>query len=388
VSTFSYLPEPVAAPDRPEPVPVSAEEVARAVEAVRPASPSGLAGGPARARALFRVADAVEAAGERLAAVQSRETGRPVRISLTDVTAVVRTLASFAGWADKLEYARTAAAGSGPRTGVVAVLLDAHAPLRTAVDRVAPLLAAGCGVVVSSAAPLTVLALAELAEGLPIAVLPGVDPETLAAHPGIDTVERHRPAGSAAVLVFAAAALDQAVDAIVEGAFCAAGRDAPRLLVQESVADELLVLLGARLTRLRAGDALDRTTDLPPYPAALRERVDVLVREAVEDGVRESVWWPGQGSGSRPTPPVVLVGAAPAMRVVALPEPAPVLPVLTFRTVDEAVSSTNALPGLRTAAVWTSDTGIADATLAGLRAGALALNARPDEAPTLPRGLL
>jgi acyl-CoA reductase-like NAD-dependent aldehyde dehydrogenase len=163
--------------------------------------------------------------------------------------------------------------------------------------------------------------------------------------------------GKAANIVFDDAPLDQAVEGIVNGIFfnqghvCCAGS---RLLVQESVADEVLERLKARVETLRVGDPLDKNTDIGAINSA--EQLS-RIRDLTETGAGEGaeVWQPAcdlpeRGFWFRPT---VFTGVQQSMRIAKEEIFGPVLSVLTFRTPDEAIAKANNTPYGLSAGVWT-----------------------------------
>ena len=274
-----------------------ASDVDDAVAAARRAYEEGWRDLPGRARAkyLFRLARLIQDRSRELAVLESIDGGKPIRESRDiDLPLVAAHFFYHAGWADKLEYA---VPGMAARPlGVVGQIIPWNFPLLMAAWKIAPALACGNTVVLKPAetTPLTALLLAELIQeaDLPPGVVnvvtgAGATGAALAAHPGVDKVAftgstevgkaiRRALAGTGtrltlelggkgAHLVFDDAALDQAVEGIVDGIFfnqghvCCAGS---RLLVQEDVADDLLERLRRRVELLRVGDPLDKNTDV------------------------------------------------------------------------------------------------------------------------------
>ena len=163
--------------------------------------------------------------------------------------------------------------------------------------------------------------------------------------------------GKAANIVFDDAPVDQAVEGIVNGIFfnqghvCCAGS---RLLVQESVAEEVLAKLKRRMSTLRVGDPLDKNTDIGAINSA--EQL-AKIRELSDIGEAE-----GAGRWS-PTcdlpdhgfwfPPTIFTGVTEAHRIAREEIFGPVLSVLTFRTPKEAVEKANNTPYGLSAGIWT-----------------------------------
>jgi aldehyde dehydrogenase (NAD+) len=184
--------------------------------------------------------------------------------------------------------------------------------------------------------------------------------------------------GKAANIVFDDAPLDQAVEGIVNGIFfnqghvCCAGS---RLLVQESVIDEVNAALHRRLTTLRLGDPLDKNTDIGAINSAAQlARIRELTDAGEEEGATR---WsppcdlPDRGFWFAPT---VFTNVSQAHRIAREEIFGPVLSVLTFRTPAEAVEKANNTPYGLSAGIWT-DKGSRILSMAGkLRAGVVWAN--------------
>jgi aldehyde dehydrogenase (NAD+) len=196
--------------------------------------------------------------------------------------------------------------------------------------------------------------------------------------------------GKAANIVFEDAALDQAVEGIVNGIFfnqghvCCAGS---RLLVQESVAGELLEALKRRLSTLRLGDPLDKNTDIGAINSAgqlakIRELSDVGEAEGAE---RWSPVCPIPDKGFW-FPPTIFTGVAQSHRIAREEIFGPVLSVLTFRTPAEAVEKANNTPFGLSAGVWTEKGSLMLWMASRLRAGVVWSNTFNKFDPTSPFG--
>jgi aldehyde dehydrogenase (NAD+) len=163
--------------------------------------------------------------------------------------------------------------------------------------------------------------------------------------------------GKAANIVFDDAPLDQAVEGIVNGIFfnqghvCCAGS---RLLVQESIADEVLAKLKRRIATLRVGDPMDKNTDLGAINSAEQlTKITDLVKSGVEEGAEKhdnGCKLPAQGFFFRPT---IFAGVSMSHRIAREEIFGPVLSILTFRTLEEAVEKANNTPYGLSAGVWT-----------------------------------
>jgi aldehyde dehydrogenase (NAD+) len=364
-----------------------AADVDAAVRAARRALPrwSGLAG-KERAKYLFRIARVLQERARELAVLETLDNGKPIKESRDiDVPLAAAHVFYHAGWADKLEYAFP---GRTPRpVGVAAQVIPWNFPLLMAAWKLAPALACGNTVVLKPAptTPLTALLLAEILQevDLPAGVVNIVTGDdatgaALVAHPGIDKVAftgsteagkaiQHAVAGTgkrvtlelggkAANIVFEDAAVDQAVEGIVNGIFfnqghvCCAGS---RLLVQESVAGLVVERLLRRIETLRVGNPLDKNTDIGAVNSREQlDRIESLVQSGIDEGAtmhRSSCELPDRGWFVAPT---VFTDVAPSHRIAREEIFGPVLSVLTFRTADEAVQKANATPYGLSAGIW------------------------------------
>ena len=179
--------------------------------------------------------------------------------------------------------------------------------------------------------------------------------------------------GKSANIVFEDAALDQAVEGIIEGIFfnqghvCCAGS---RLLLQESVADEVVRKLWARMERLRVGDPLDKNTDVGAINSAAQlARISELVDEGEREGAtRRSITCALPETGYW-FPPTLFLDVAPANRIAVEEIFGPVVSVTTFRTPKEAIERANNSAYGLAAGVWTDNGSKAFEVACALRAG-------------------
>ncbi len=364
------------------------DDVEDAVKAARRASGRWRATpGRERAKYLFRIARAIQERGRELAVLESLDNGKPIRESRdNDIPLAAAHFFYYAGWADKLDHA-----GFGPDPqpiGVAGQIIPWNFPLLMAAWKIAPALATGNTVILKPAetTPLTALTLAEIIAdaGLPpgvVNILAG-GPEigqAIVEHAGIDKIAftgstdvgkiiQRTTAGTgkrlslelggkAANVIFDDAAIDQAVEGIVNGIFfnqghvCCAGS---RLLVQESVADEVIESLERRMATLRLGDPLDKNTDIGAINSAAQlERIRELADSGEEEGITR---WsppcvlPEHGFWFAPT---IFTGVSQTSRIAREEIFGPVLSVLTFRTPTEAVEKANNTPYGLSAGIWT-----------------------------------
>jgi aldehyde dehydrogenase (NAD+) len=397
-------------------------DVDDAVRAARRAfdGPWSKMSGAERGKYLFRIARAIQERGRELAVLESLDNGKPIRESRdVDIPTAAAHFFYYAGWADKLDYAGF---GPSPRAlGVAGQVIPWNFPLLMAAWKIAPALAAGNTVVLKPAetTPLTALVLAEIiAEAdLPPGVVnvlaggPSVG-QAIVEHAGVDKIAftgstevgksiQRTIAGSgkkltlelggkAANIVFDDAPIDQAVEGIVNGIFfnqgqvCCAGS---RLLVQESIEDEVIAALQRRLATLRVGHPLDKNTDVGAINSAAQlARITELSAAGVAEGATR---WsppcelPDRGFWFVPT---VFTGVSQAHRIAQEEIFGPVLSVLSFRTPDEAVAKANNTPYGLSAGVWT-DKGSRILSMASrLRAGVVWANTFNRFDPSAPFG--
>ncbi|MCW2658074.1 MAG: betaine-aldehyde dehydrogenase [Jatrophihabitans sp.] len=397
-------------------------DVDDAVKAARKAfdGPWSAMSGAERGKYLFRIARAIQERGRELAVLESLDNGKPIRESRdVDIPTAAAHFFYYAGWADKLGYA-----GHGPTPrpiGVAGQIIPWNFPLLMAAWKIAPALATGNTVVLKPAetTPLSALVLAEIiAEAdLPPGVVnvlaggPSIG-QAIVEHPDIDKIAftgstevgkiiQRTTAGTgkrltlelggkAANIVFDDAPLDQAVEGIVNGIFfnqgqvCCAGS---RLLVQETIADELIAALQRRLTTLRVGPPLDKNTDVGAINSAAQL---ARIRELTDAGEAEGAtrWSPPCDLPERGFwfAPTVFTDVSQAHRIAQEEIFGPVLSVLTFRTPDEAVAKANNTPYGLSAGVWTEKGSRILSMANRLRAGVVWANTFNRFDPTAPFG--
>jgi aldehyde dehydrogenase (NAD+) len=398
------------------------QDVDRAVRAARQAYETTWSVMPGRDRAkyLFRIARIVQERSREFAVLESLDNGKPIRESRdVDVPLVAAHFFYYAGWADKLPYAGL---GPNPRPhGVVGQVIPWNFPLLMLAWKVAPALAAGNTVVLKPAetTPLSALMFAEILQqaDLPAGVVnivtgAGDTGRAVVEHSDVDKIAftgstevgkliarsvagtRKKVTlelgGKAANVVFDDAPLDQAVEGIINGIFfnqghvCCAGS---RLLVQESIADELMLRLKRRIGTLRMGDPLDKNTDIGAINSSAQLQ---KIRELSEIGEAEGAerWSPPCELPDRGYwfPPTVFTGVSQAHRIAREEIFGPVLSVLTFRTPAEAVEKANNTPYGLSAGVWTEKGSRILWMAQQLRAGVVWANTFNKFDPTSPFG--
>jgi acyl-CoA reductase-like NAD-dependent aldehyde dehydrogenase len=343
-----------------------------------------------RGKYLYRIARIMQERARELAVVETLDNGKPIRESRdTDIPLAAAHFFYHAGWADKLEYAGF---GSKPKpVGVVGQIIPWNFPLLMLAWKIAPALAAGNTVVLKPAetTPLTALLFAQVCQQaeVPDGVVnivtgDGITGAALVNHPDINKVaftgstevgkaiarsisSTNKTAtlelgGKAANLVFEDAAIDEAVEGIINGIFfnqghvCCAGS---RLIIQENVADEVLDKLKKRMSLIRVGDPMDKNTDLGAINS--KEQLNKIT-EISKTGDAEGAnrWSPDVKLPTKGFwyPPTIFTGVTQSHRIAREEIFGPVLSVLTFRTPSEGIEkANNTMYGL-SAGIW-SDKG-------------------------------
>jgi len=400
----------------------TAEDVDRAVAAARKAYQGAWSKlGPAeRGKYVYRIARLLQERAREFAVIESLDGGKPIRESRdVDIPLAAAHFFYYAGWADKLDYAFPGRRASP--LGVAGQIIPWNFPLLMAAWKIAPALACGNTVVLKPAetTPLTALKLAELIRdaGLPPGVVNIVtgDGDTGAAivgHEGIDKIaftgstavgrrimkslagtgRRYtlELGGKAANVIFEDAAIDQAVEGIVNGIFfnqghvCCAGS---RLLVQESVADEVIEKLKDRMETLIVGDPLDKNTDIGAINSAAQlDTIEKYLRIGRDEGAtvhQSACRIPDRGYWCRPT---LFTGVSQSNRVVQEEIFGPVLAIQTFRTLEEGVTKANNTPYGLSGGVWTDKGAKIFRMTRQIRAGVIWANTFNKFDPTSPFG--
>ena len=342
-----------------------------------------------RAKYLYRIARRIQERARELAILETIDGGKPIKESRdVDIPLVAQHFFHHAGWCDKLRWA--VPGNTDPRPiGVCAQVIPWNFPLLMAAWKLAPALACGNTVVLKPAetTSLTALRLAEILEEceLPQGVVnivtgAGETGRRLVEHKGVDKVAftgstevgkrialacagtRKRVTlelgGKSPNIIFADAAIDQAIEGVVAGIWfnqghvCCAGS---RLFVEESIHDTFVRRLEHRMSKLRVGDPLDKNTDVGAINS--REQLD-RINHYMQCGVEEGATinqsngskMPSSGFWCRPT---FFTGVQPTARIAREEIFGPVLSVMTFRTPEEAIERANDSPYGLSAGVWT-----------------------------------
>lgn len=400
----------------------TSEDVDKAVKSARTAYDKHWSKMPAaeRGKYIFRIARLMQERARELAVIESMDGGKPIRESRdVDIPLAAAHFFYYAGWADKLNYAFP---NRQPQSlGVAGQIIPWNFPLLMAAWKIAPALATGNTVVLKPAetTSLTALKLAEIiqAADLPpgvVNIVTGhgdvgaaivnhndIDKIAFTGSTSVGKIIQKSIAGSkkrltlelggkAANIVFEDATIDQAVEGIINGIYfnqghvCCAGS---RLLVQESVYNEVMRKLKHRMNSLVVGDPLDKNTDIGAINS--REQLNTI-ESYIEIGKQEGADFyqpscsvPSAGYWCRPS---LFTGVAQSNRIAQEEIFGPVLAVQTFRTVAEAIQKANNTPYGLSAGVWTDKGSKIFNMTSQMRAGIVWANTYNKFDPTSPFG--
>ncbi|WP_407542564.1 aldehyde dehydrogenase (plasmid) [Deinococcus radiomollis] len=399
------------------------EDVDVAVQAARTAlaGPWGLLTGRQRSKMMHRLAALLERDADLLGETETRDNGKLLREMQGQCRNLPEWFEYYAGAADKIHgetipsdkpnyfiYTRR------EPVGVVAAIVPWNSPLLLMTWKLAPLLAAGCTVVVKPAdqTPVSALVFARIVEeaGFPPGVFNVVTGgaavgAALVAHRGVDKVaftgstEVGIRVGQAAMghlakvslelggkspnVVFADADLEAAANGVIAGIFAAGGQTCiagSRLLVHESVHDELVSRVAARARTIVLGDPMGAQTEMGPV--AFRAHLDNILRRC-ERGVQEGATLVTGGKRASGTgldagffvEPTIFTDVRPEMSLAQEEIFGPVLSVLSFRDDEEAVRLANNSEFGLGAGVWTRDVQRAHRVAHAIKAGTVWVNA-------------
>jgi aldehyde dehydrogenase (NAD+) len=376
--------------------------------------------GKERGKYIFRIARLLQDRAREFAVAETMDNGKPIRETRDfDVPMAAAHFFYHGGWADKLDYV-----APGKRLaplGVVGQVIPWNFPLLMMSWKIAPALAAGNCVVIKPATntPLTAVKLAEIFQDadLPPGVVnvvtgSGSTGGAIMAHPltvkiaftgstevgkvimrsvaGMEKKMTMELGGKAANIVFDDAPIDQAVEGIVNGIFfnqgqvCCAGS---RLLVHEPVAEKVVSKLKNRLRVLRVGDPLDKNTDVGAIVS--KDQLDTIAGY-LDSGVSEgaTMWQPPCRLPSKGffMPPTIFTGVTQSHRIAREEIFGPVLSIITFRTVEEAIEKANNTAYGLSAGVWTDKGSRILKMSTELKAGVVWANTFNKFDPTSPFG--
>ncbi len=397
----------------------TAEDVDAAVRSARAAfeGPWGHMRAADRGQALLSLAALIRQNQDELIELESLDSGKPVSsIRRQDLPAVLDTLSYYAGWADKINGqvipARPDALTYTVREplGVVGAIIPWNFPLMIGMWKLAPALACGCTVVLKPAelTPLTALRIAELAmeAGFPPGVLnvvPGFGKTAGAAlvdHPDVDKVTfTGSPAvgrqilrgaagnlkrvtlelgGKSANIIFPDAELGSAVKAAAAGIFfnsgqvCSAGS---RILVHETIYDEVVARLVERARAIRLGDPRESATSMGPLVSATQmKRVLDYIEVGRREGARLAYGGTRYGSSGYFVKPTVFADVEHGMRISQEEIFGPVASVIRFKDDEEALSLANGTNYSLAAGVWSADSARVHRFARRLKAGTVWVN--------------
>jgi acyl-CoA reductase-like NAD-dependent aldehyde dehydrogenase len=385
-----------------------------------------------RAKILWKLADMLMGRAEDIGRIETIDNGKPIFESqYVDIPSAAECLYYFAGWSGKVTGETIPIADNAftytlrEPVGVVGAITAWNFPLMLAVWKIAPALACGNTVIVKPAenTSLSLLKFAEYARecGLPAGVLnvvPGLGPVAggaLADHPGVDALAftgstkvgrelMGRAAktlkkvslelgGKSPNIVFADSDLEAAARGALNAIFygkgevCAAGS---RLLVEESVHDELMAKISERAAKMVAADPLHPKTRLGAIVS--QAQVD-RVMSYVESGKREGATLlaggeradigTGKGYFVKPT---IFTDVEPGMKIAQEEIFGPVLAALRFKDAEDAVTKANSTIYGLAAAVWTKDISKAHRIARAVKAGTVWINTYNLYDPALPFG--
>ncbi|WP_208819756.1 aldehyde dehydrogenase family protein [Bradyrhizobium neotropicale] len=396
-----------------------AADVDRAVAAARRAfeGPWRSMRAAERGHVLLKWAELLKRHADEIIELESLDAGKPIAAVLRqDFPAAIDTLTYYAGWADKIGgdvvSTRDDALTYTVRepVGVVAAIVPWNFPLMIGMWKLAPALACGCTIVMKPAelTSLSALRIGELAleAGLPRGVLnivtgpgriagealvnhPDVDKVTFTGSPGVGRGIMRGAAGNfkrvslelggkSANVIFEDANLDAAAKAAAAGIFFNAGQvcsAGSRVLVQESVYDEVVERLAARASALRIGDPQDRATALGPV---ISDKQMKTILDYVDIGKNEGALLVtgGERVGDRGyfISPAVFANVKHEMRISQEEIFGPVVSVIKFKDEADALRIANGTAYSLAAGVWSSDIGRVQRFAKRARAGTVWIN--------------
>jgi betaine-aldehyde dehydrogenase len=404
--------------------PADAADADAAVARAKAAFPKWRAVGPAdRSRLLRRLADALEDEKEKLAQLESQNTGKPIGDARDEMGMVVETFHYYAGAPERLLGDTIPVSGGVDVTfreplGVVALIVPWNFPLTIASWKMAPALAAGNALVLKPAelTPLTALEFARIAleAGIPegvvnVVVGPGREVgRRLVGHPDVakvaftgstevgrgimegaaGTIKRVtlELGGKSANVVFADADLERAASSAPAAVFGNAGQDCcarSRILVQKSAFDDFLSLMQPAVENFRVGDPSDEGTQMGPLiSASHRGNVASYVPESAPVAARGSV---PEGRGFW-YPPTVLAPVSNDDRVAREEVFGPVVAVIPFEDEEEAVRLANDTVYGLSGSIWTTSGARALRVARRIETGVISINSNTSVRVATPFG--
>ena len=377
--------------------------------------------GKDRGRYLFRIARIIQERSRELAVLETLDNGKPIKESRdVDIPLVAAHFFYNAGWADKLDYVYP---GKKVKPlGVAAQVIPWNFPLLMAAWKIAPALATGNCVVLKPAesTSLTALRLAEICQeaGLPEGVVNivtgfGDTGAALVNHRDVNKVAftgstdvgkkicravagtnkklTMELGGKSAHIIFADAAIDQAVEGVINGIFfnqghvCCAGS---RLLLEETIAETFVEKLKKRMELLRVGNPLDKNTDIGAINSQaeyekIKKLIDLGQQEPGDFFTPQTCSIPENGFYIKPC---FFNNVASSSTLSRLEIFGPVLTISTFRTPDEAVKKANDTTYGLAAGIWSNKGAKIYQVASQLKAGVIWTNTYNKFDPTSPFG--
>ncbi len=373
-----------------------------------------------RGKYIFRIARLLQERAREFSVIETMDGGKPIRESRdVDVPLSAAHFFYHAGWADKLEYAFPGR--QAQPIGVAGQIIPWNFPLLMAAWKLAPALATGNTVVLKPAetTPLTAMKLAEIIQeaDLPPGVVnvvtgAGKTGQAIVNHSDINKIAftgstevgkyimkavagsgkkyTLELGGKAANILFEDAAIDQAVEGIINSIFfnqghvCCAGS---RLYVQEGIADEVISKLQKRMDTLIVGDPLDKNTDIGAINSKMQlDKIKMYVKLGLDEGgsiYQSSCSVPKKGFWHAPT---IFTDVSQSNRIVQEEIFGPVLAIQTFRTVDEVIMKANNSAYGLSGGVWTDKGSKIFKVTKDIRAGVIWANTFNKFDPASPFG--
>ena len=382
-----------------------------------------------RGKLLYKLADLVAANAQKLAELETRDTGKIIRETSAQIAYVADYYRYYAGIADKIEGSYLPIDKPDmdvwlrrEPVGVVAMVVPWNSQLFLSAVKIGPALAAGCTMVVKASedGPAPLLEFARLVQeaGFPagvVNIITGFGPScgaTLGCHPKVAHIAftggpetaRHvvrnsaenlastslELGGKSPFIVFADADLESAANAQVAGIFAATGQSCvagSRLIVEASVKDTFLSILKRKADAIRIGSPLDMATEVGPLATKRQQdHVAALVEKSIESGARLVT------GGQRPEgagyyfPPTILdcdFVSSPSLTEEFF---GPVLSVVSFETEAEALRLANDTRYGLASGVFTQNLTRAHRLMKGIRAGVVWVNTYRAVSPIAPFG--
>jgi acyl-CoA reductase-like NAD-dependent aldehyde dehydrogenase len=383
-----------------------------------------------RGELLLRLANLIRRDAAKLAEIESRDNGKPLRDTLGEMQRAVEWFTFFAGAADKIQgeqipFRPNALAYTRREpVGVVGAILPWNSPMLLYSWKLGPALASGNAVVLKPAeqTPVSAMELAKLIQeaGFPagvVNVVPGygsVAGAALAAHPGVNKISftgSHATArqimqsasvnlkrltfecgGKSPHIIFADADVERALIVATQSAFRSTGQSCSlgsRLFVQRAIYSEFLERIAGRARHIRVGLPLDKKTHIGPQTSAEQlAKTQSYIALGKQEGAQLIA------GGGRPKgldrgyfiEPTVFAGVDNRSRLAQEEIFGPVLAVIPFETEDEAIALANDVEYGLVAGLWTSDVSRTHRVAAALESGLVTVNTFRTTHPMLPYG--